>query len=52
MISYFKDAIEKLEKVHGDKHDVKRSLPELQMLENIYSKEDVIPKDFNPDSEE
>ena len=52
VIGYFKEAIEKLDKLYIDRQDIKRSLAELQMAENIYSNDDVIPKDFSPDNEE
>ena len=52
VVGYFKEAIEKLDKLHVDKHSIKRSLNELQMAENIYSKDQVIPNDFSPETEE
>ena len=54
IINYFKETIEKLEKIHTDKHEVKRSVTQLQMLENMFTKDPayVIPKDFNNDTEE
>jgi len=32
IINYFKETIEKLEKIHNDKHDIKRNVSQLQML--------------------
>ncbi len=54
IINYFKETIEKLEKVHTDKHEIKRNVSQLQMLENLFSKDPqhVVPKDFGPETEE
>ena len=54
IINYFKETIEKLEKIHNDKHEVKRSVSQLQMLENLFTKDpsQVIPKDFHTETEE
>jgi len=38
--------------VHQKKHEDKRSLKELQLMENLFSKDDVIPKDFSSENEE
>jgi hypothetical protein len=50
--NYFKEAIEKLDSLHVDRHDIKRTLTELQLCESLFSKESVIPKDFGPETEE
>jgi hypothetical protein len=54
IINYFKETLEKLEKLHTDKHDIKRPVSQLQMLENLFTKdpEHVIPKDFTSETEE
>ena len=52
VINYFKDSIEKLEKIHNEKHGVKRSGSELQKLDQLFSKESVIPNDFTQETEE
>lgn len=38
--------------MHQKKHEDKRSLKELQLMENLFSKDDVIPKDFSSENEE
>ena len=54
IINYFKETIEKLEKIYNDKHEVKRSVSQLQMLENLFTKDptQIIPKDFHTETEE
>ncbi|CDW84277.1 UNKNOWN [Stylonychia lemnae] len=51
-LTYFKDAIEKLETLHYDKLGLKRTLDEYQLMENLIDKDHAVPKDLSSDNQE
>ncbi len=51
-MNYFKQSIEILENSHHSITGGQRSLNELQLLDKFFAKDQIIPSDFNEETEE